>query len=118
MNTADIVKRGQQRIHLLRKLNSFSVTRYPLSFYQSFLESLLCFSFICWFPSLKLKDKNSLYHIIKTCSKITGVKFRDLTSFCDQQILRKADKILFSPSHVLASEFSLLASGHHYVSGS
>lgn len=63
VNTADILKRGQQRVHLLRKLNSFSVSPVIMCrFYQSFIESLLCFSFICWFPSLTLKDKNSLYY--------------------------------------------------------
>ncbi len=117
VNTADIVKRGQQRIHLLCKLNSFSVSPDILCrFYQSFIESLLCFSFICWFPNLTLRDKNSLHNIIKTCSKITGVKLRDLASFCDQQTLWKAEHILSSPGHVLANEFSLLPSGRHYVS--
>ena len=40
VNTEAIVKRGQQRIHLLRKLNSFSVSPVILCrFYQSFIES-------------------------------------------------------------------------------
>lgn len=41
-NTECIVKRGQQRIHSLRKLNSFKVCNKILCmFYQSFIESLL-----------------------------------------------------------------------------
>ena len=40
-NTESLVKRGQQRIHLMRKLNSFSVSKTILcSFYHSFIESL------------------------------------------------------------------------------
>ena len=116
VNTECIVKRGQQRMHLLRKLNSFSVRPFILCrFYQAFIESLICFSFICWFHSLTLKDRNSLNSIVKTCSKIIGVKQRDLNSFCNQQILQKAESILNSPGHVLSHEFRLLPSGRRYA---
>ena len=82
VNTEAIVKRGQQRIHLLRKLNSFSVSPVILCrFYQSFIESLLSFSFICWFHSLTVKDRNSLNSIVNICSKITGVKQKGLELF-------------------------------------
>lgn len=116
VNTAALVKRGQQRIYLLRKLNSFSVSCSILSrFYEAFIESLLCFSFICWFNNLSLRDKNNLNRIVKTCSKIIGVQQRDLNAFCNQQISRKANAILASPEHVLNSEFSLLPSGRRYA---
>ena len=60
INTESIAKRGQQRIYLLRKLNSFNVSERILSnFYCSFIESLLTFSFICWFSGLTIKEKNS-----------------------------------------------------------
>jgi len=55
-NTEVIVKKGQQRVHLLRMLNSFSVSKVILrTFYQSFIESLLTFSFTCWFNCLSVK---------------------------------------------------------------
>ena len=45
-NTEAIVKKGQQRIHLLRTLNSFSVRPVILCcFYQSFIETLVTFLF-------------------------------------------------------------------------
>lgn len=73
-NAESIVKRAQQRVYLLRKLNSFNVNKTILqNFYGSFIESLVTFSFICWFKGLSLKDKNKLYSIVKRCSKITGV---------------------------------------------
>ena len=71
----------------------FSVSSVILSqFYQSFIESLLSFSFICWFISLSVHDKNSLSSIVNLCSKIIGEKQRDLASFCDQQTIWKAAK--------------------------
>ena len=44
VNTEAIVKRGQQRIHLLRKLNS--VCQSLCRFYQSLIESLLSFFYL------------------------------------------------------------------------
>jgi hypothetical protein len=115
-NTENIVKRGQQRVYLLRKLNSFSVSPVILCrFYQSFIESLLSFSFICWFRSLSVHDRNSLSSIVNVCSKIIGVKQRDLSSLCDQQTIRKVASILNISDHVLAKEFVLMQSGKRYA---
>ena len=116
VNTEHIVTRGQQRVYLLRKLNSFSVSSVILSrFYQSFIESLLSFSFICWFRNLSVHDRNSLTAIVNVCSKIIGVRQRDLGTFCDQQIYKKAVCILGIKDHVLASDFSLMQSGKRYA---
>ena len=60
-NTEEIVKKEQQRLYLLRKLNYFTVDQKILTpFYKSFIESVLSFSFICWFHSLGVKKRNSL----------------------------------------------------------
>ena len=87
-NTEEIVKKGQQRLYLLpRKLNYFSVDQKVLtlffffflfSFYKSFLESVLSFSFICWFHSVGAKNRNGLQRIVRIASKITAVPQRDL----------------------------------------
>lgn len=114
-NTESIVKRGQQRIHLMRKLNSFNVSERILSnFYCSFIESLLTFSFICWFNGLSIKDKNSLNSIVKVCSKIIGVKQRDLCSLWENQVKKKAKNILSQPDHVLSCQFTVMPSGRRY----
>jgi hypothetical protein len=84
------VKREQQRVYLCESSTVFSVSPVILCrFYQSFIESLLSFSFICWIRSLSVHDRNSLSSIVNVCSKIIGVKQRDLFSFCDQQTIRK-----------------------------
>ena len=115
INTESIVKRGQQRIHLMRKLNSFSVAEKILSnFYCSFIESLLSFSSVCWFNSLSLKDKNSLNNIVNICSKIIGKKQRSLCSIWENQIQKKARSILSQPDHVLRSQFTVMPSGRRY----
>jgi len=87
-NTEAIVKKSHQRV---RKLNYFNVERVVLkSFYNSFVESILSFSFICWFSSLSIKNKNRLQGIVNMCSKIMGVPLWSLTSCYEQQVLRMA----------------------------
>lgn len=114
-NTDSIVKRANQRIHLLRKLNSFGISRNILcAFYQTFIESLLTFSFICWFGGLSVEDKKGLNDIIRVCSKITGVQVKDLCSLWKTRVVQKADRILSHPDHALASEFAIMPSGRRY----
>ena len=90
-NTKEIVKKGQQRLYLLRKLNYFPDDQNILTlFFTNPLLSVLSFSFICWFHSLGVKNRNSLQRIVRIASKITAVPQRDLALFCEQQILQKA----------------------------
>ena len=77
------------------------------------LLSVLSFSFICWFHSLGVKNRNSLQRIVRIASKITAVPQRDLALFCEQQILRKARSILTKKDHILNQEFTTLPSGRH-----
>ncbi|KAM3619424.1 uncharacterized protein V6R79_007896 [Siganus canaliculatus] len=73
-------------MYLLWKLNSFSVSsRILLTFFQSFIESVLSFSLACWFHSLNLQEKNRLHSIGRVCSKIIGLPTRSLTVVYEQQ---------------------------------
>ena len=115
VNTDVIVKKCQQRLYLLWKLRSFSIDNTILSlFYNSFIESVLTFSFICWFGNLSVHDRTSLNRIVNMCSKIIGITQKDLYSFWKQQVVRKASGIVIRPEHVLTIEFSLLPSGRRY----
>ena len=70
VNTEAFVKRGQQRIHLLHKLNSLSVGPVIFCcFYKSFIESLLRCSFICCFHSLTVKE--TAWTVLLTSVQIT-----------------------------------------------
>ena len=116
VNTENIMKKGQQRIHLLRRLNSFNVCKETMCmFYQSFIESILTFSFICWFGGLSIKDKNCLYNIVKVCSKIIGIRQRDLSSLWERKVIKRAQGIISQPDHVLSSDFVLMPSGRRFA---
>ena len=111
-NTEEIIKKCHQRQYLLRKLRSFDVNKdILLTFYHSFIESVLTFSFISWFHSISLQDRTRLLSITKVCSKIIGHPVRALSAFCDQQTLRTAHRILHDSSHTLHPVFEWLPSG-------
>lgn len=115
-NTESIIKRGQQRIHLMRKLNSFNVSQRILCyFYHSFIESLLTFSFTCWFYGLSVRDKNRLNSIVRICSKIIGAQLTDLSTLWKKRVLQKARQVMSCPDHVLSQEFCLMPSGRRYL---
>ena len=115
INTDEIVKKCRRRLYFLRKLNSFSVNKTILTlFYKSYIESVLCFSFICWYHNLGVKNKTNLQKIIRICSKITGEPQRAISQFCDQQTLRKAHMIVADKNHALNELFELLPSGKRY----
>ncbi len=52
-------------------------------FYENvllFIESVLTFSFVCWYGSLTLKNKNRLQSVVKVCCKIAHNTLNDLYS--------------------------------------
>ena len=74
-------KMCRQRLYCLRKLRSFNIGNTIVSmFYESFIQSVLTFSLICWFRNIRQKDKNNLQRIVNISSKVTGTK--QFTLFC------------------------------------
>ena len=69
-------------------------------FYKSCIQSVLTFSFICWFGNVSQKDKNSLQRIVNISSKVTGVTQSTLTALYEKQVVNKATRILANDKHV------------------
>ena len=64
-----IFKKGQQRLHFLRKLRSFNVDKTTLTlFCRCFVESVFTFSISCWWAILRLSDKSKL-QLINICKQ-------------------------------------------------
>ncbi|KAI5086077.1 gastrula zinc finger protein XlCGF28.1-like, partial [Silurus meridionalis] len=70
----------------------------------------ITFTFVCWYGSLNLKNKNRLQGIVKVCGKIVGTNLMDLNSVYKARTLRKAELILRDSSHPLQNLFMLLPS--------
>ena len=74
-NSECFCKRCQPRIYCLQKLRDIGILQEILeNYYRSCVESLLTFSFICWFGSLTVHDKNVLNGVVRVCSKVLGKK--------------------------------------------
>ena len=115
-NTDAVIKKCQQRLHFLRKLRSFNVNERVLSlFYRCFVESILTFSFQCWYGSLSLVNKSRLEKIVLVASKIAGTPFNNLAYLYEKRVLKLSVKILSDPDHVLYSEYVKLPSGKRYL---
>ena len=64
-NSDFINKKCQSRLYCLRKLLSFHVnTDILCTFYHCSLESVLTFSFVCWYSELSVKCKNVLDRVV------------------------------------------------------
>ena len=65
LNTESITKEGHQWLHLLWKLSSFNTDPTILKLFDnSFAQSILTFSFICWFYNFNTKQINSVQRIL------------------------------------------------------
>ena len=83
-NTDFIYKRCQPRIFCLQKLRSLKVSAAVLrTFYRSCIESVLTFSFLCWFGGLNVKSKNVLNKVMNVCDKVVGERPEQLSQLYD-----------------------------------
>ena len=79
-NTDFIHKRCQPRIFSPSKAKISSCQCCCLrTFYQSRIESVLTFSFMCWFGGLNVKSKNVLNKVVNVCSKVVGERQEHLS---------------------------------------
>lgn len=82
-------------------------------FYR-FVESVLTFSFICWFLSISIKYTNEFSRVVKVCSNINGTDEEPVQEMYDKRVDNKANSILPDSSHQLHQRFKLLPSGSLY----
>ena len=114
-NTAAVYKKGQQRLHFMRRLRKYNVEKsVMILFHRSFVESGLTFCFVSWYGSLSLVNKNKLHKIINVSSKIAGVRLESMTSMYETRVLRKGRAITRDRTHPLYSQYQLLPSGRRY----
>ena len=74
-NTEYIYKKCSQRLYLLRKLNSFSVSQQVLELvYKTMIESVLTFHLSAWFGHLNGKFLNRLSRIVSMAKSLASPK--------------------------------------------
>lgn len=58
------------------------------------MESILTFSFIAWYFSLSVVNKNKSNKIVNMASKIAGKQQYGIATLCESQDVRKSNVIL------------------------
>ena len=110
-NTKLLQKKCQTRIHLLQKLRNLDVNTLVLkTFYRSFIESILTFSFICWYACLSMEDKKKVDRVVNICSKIVGESQESLSVLYQKRCLQKSMSIISNETHSLNRLFEILPS--------
>lgn len=110
-----ICKKANQRMYLVRKLNSFGVDKYILEMvYRSLVESILSFNIVTWFGNLGVRDRNRINRIVKGASKVIGKLQKPISEIYKDSVFNKAKKIIADDSHPMNSSFNLLPSGRRF----
>ena len=116
-NTEIIHKKCRQRMVMLYQLRSLMVSnRILMQCYQAFVESILTFSFICWFGSLDVKDRKLICGIANQCGKIVGNRNINIPELYKKRVCAKAMKIHCDPSHWLNRVLEVLPSNRRFRS--
>ena len=63
-------------------------------FYWSCIESVLTFSFQCWFGGLNVKSRNVLNKVETVCGKAVGERQEHLSQLYERRVVRKARVIV------------------------
>ena len=111
-NTDEVFRKCRQRLHILYTLRAFKVNNTIVErCYQSFIESVLAFSMICWFGSLGVREKMRLNGIVRTCEKIIGSRQQTMEEIFKKRAVKRVVGIQKDPTHILAHLLKFLPSG-------
>ncbi|KAL8591097.1 hypothetical protein ACOMHN_058750 [Nucella lapillus] len=101
-NAQALLKKGNQRLFFMRRLNPFGVGPRLLElFYRATVESVLTFNSLCFFSSLKEHDKGKLAKITMTARKLIGRPVPDLETLFEAKAISRLKAIQQDPSHPL-----------------
>lgn len=84
-------------------------------FHHAFAECVLTFSRASRFRNLPLKQRSSLYQMMKWSDRLIGEPQLCLESLYTKELQQLASSIPNDVSHPLASEFQRLSSGRRFV---
>lgn len=115
VNTFELLKKAQQRLHFLRVLRKSNISQKLLvSFYWSSIESIFMYCICVWYSSCTGAQRKTLQRVIKTAQKIVGCPLPTLEELHSSRCLKKAQNIIKDTSHLGHLLFELLPSGRRY----
>ena len=94
-NTDALYKKGQSRLHLLRRLRSFGVCR-PLlrTFYDTVVASVIFYAVVCWGCGFTERDRKRLNKLVGRAGSVLGCTLEQRRSGRrdDREISRSAGR--------------------------
>ncbi|KAK3561725.1 hypothetical protein QTP86_012698 [Hemibagrus guttatus] len=111
VNTSELLKKAQQRLHFLRVLRKNNITqRLLVSFYRCSIESLLKYCICVWYTSCTVAQRKALQRVINMAQKIIGCPLLNLEELHSSHCLKIAQNIIKDTSHPGHHLFELLPS--------
>ena len=80
-------------------------------FYTSILQSVICFSVICWYGNCTTASKTKLTQIILTCQKLGLTNVSSLENLYCKSALQRCELITTDKTHPLHNMYQMLPSG-------
>lgn len=111
VHTQALYKKGQSRLHLLRRLRSFGVCRALLrTFYDTVVASAIFYAVVCWGASCTDRDRKRLDKLIKRASSVLGGPLASIEEVAEKRMLAKLTSIMDNTSHPLHETVGTLSS--------
>lgn len=110
-NTHALYKKGQSRLHLLRRLRSFVVCRALLrTFYDSVVASAIFYAVVCWRGGSTDRDRKRLNKLIRRASSVLDCPLDTIEEVGERRMLARLTSIMDNPSHPLHDTVGSLSS--------
>ena len=110
---AYVISRNNQRLYFIRKLSEFNIDKTIISlFYQSTMESIICFCLVAWGGNITISDENKINSIIKKVIKTTRAPLMMMKDLYEMLVKKKIYKIKENSEHPLFNEIRY-SNRHH-----
>ncbi|KAI3367084.1 hypothetical protein L3Q82_008122 [Scortum barcoo] len=109
-NTDALVKKGNSRLFLLRRLRSFGVQG-PLlrTFYDSVVASAIFYGIVCWASSITDRDRRRMDRLVRASSDL-GCPLDSVEVVGNGRMMAKLSSLLNNTSHPLQDTLTALGS--------
>ncbi|KAI3367990.1 hypothetical protein L3Q82_026817, partial [Scortum barcoo] len=110
-NTDALVKKGNSRLFLLRRLRSFGVQG-PLlrTFYDSVVASAIFYGIVCWASSITDRDRRRMDRLVRRASSVLGCPLDSVEVVGNGRMMAKLSSLLNNTSHPLQDTLTALGS--------
>ncbi|KAK3529637.1 hypothetical protein QTP70_032513, partial [Hemibagrus guttatus] len=110
-NTHALYKKGQSRLHLLRRLGSFGVCRTLLrTFYDTVVVSAILYAIVCWLGGSTQWNRKRLNKLVRRASCVLGCPLDLVEEVGERRMLAKLRFIMNNTSHLLYGTVEILCS--------